>query len=132
MGRYRSFHLLLKWYEVVWLVVAPSSGIPQHWQTSCRGDPSSVLMETSKIPESRLSVSGFGVVSPFSQRDTACRETKTFSASSLCDSPFFYSQIMQNILYIHTKFLLAASVAQIHPAGKQLPVSIAGIGEKMG
>ena len=47
------------------------------------------MIETSKTFESSFSVSTFGVVSPVSQRDTACRVTNTFSASSSCDSPFF-------------------------------------------
>lgn len=67
---------------------ASSSGIPQHWQTSCRGEPKSVLIDTSKSLESSLSVSVFGTVSPFSQRETACRVTNSFSASSSCDMPF--------------------------------------------
>lgn len=66
---------------------ASSSGIPQHWQTSCRGEPKSVLIDTSKSLESSLSVSVFGTVSPFSQRETACRVTNSFSASSSCDMP---------------------------------------------
>lgn len=64
----------------VWLpVVMPSSsGMPQHWQMSCRGVPSSVLMDTSNSAESSFKVSVFGTVSPVSQRETACRVTKPF------------------------------------------------------
>lgn len=71
------------------MIESSSSGMPQHWQISCRGEPRSVLIETSKSLESSLSVSVFGTVSPFSQRETACLVTKTFSASSSCDIPFF-------------------------------------------
>ncbi len=52
---------------VVSMGYTPSaSGIPQHWQISCLGEPSSVLMETSKSFESSFRVSIFGVVSPVS------------------------------------------------------------------
>ena len=57
-----------------------SRGIPQHWQISCWGEPRRVLMETSNSFERSFSVSVFGIVSPFSQRDTAWRVTWTFSA----------------------------------------------------
>ena len=58
------------------------SGIPQHWQTSCLGDPSNVLIETPNSFESSFSVSVFGCVSPVSQRLTACLVTIRRSASS--------------------------------------------------
>ena len=57
------------------------------WQMNCRGVPSSVLMDTSNSAESSFKVSVFGTVSPVSQRETACRVTKTFSASSSCERP---------------------------------------------
>lgn len=46
-------------------------GIPQHWQISCLGEPSRVLMETSNSLESSFKVSVLGTVSPVSQRETA-------------------------------------------------------------
>ena len=63
--------------------------MPQHWQTSLCGEPSRVLMDTLNRFDSCFSVSVFGTVSPFSQRETAWRVTKTLSASSSCDRPFF-------------------------------------------
>ena len=48
-----------------------------------------IARDTPKKAESSFSVSVFGTVSPVSQRDTACRVTNTFSASSSCDIPFF-------------------------------------------
>ena len=64
------------------LISESSSGMPQHWQTSFCGEPSSVFMDTSKNRESSFSVSVLGTVSPFSQRDTACRVTNSFCANS--------------------------------------------------
>ena len=55
---------------------------------SCRGAPSRVLIETSYNLDRSFSVSVFGVVSPVSQRETACRVTKTCSASCSCERPF--------------------------------------------
>ena len=46
-------------------------------------------MDTSNSLESSFSVSIFGMVSPFSQRETACRVTKTFLANSSCEMPTF-------------------------------------------
>lgn len=68
-------------------LICQCCGMPQHWQISCRGEPRSVLIDTLKNAESSLSVSTFGVVSPVSQRDTACRVTKIFAASSSCERP---------------------------------------------
>ena len=45
--------------------------LPQHWQISCLGEPSRVLMETSNSLESSFKVSVLGTVSPVSQRETA-------------------------------------------------------------
>ncbi len=55
---------------------ASSNGIPQHGQTSCPGEPGSVSKETSTNFDTRLRVSIFGVVPPFSQRETAGRGYK--------------------------------------------------------
>lgn len=49
-------------------------------------------METLNYFERSLRVSVFGIVSPFSHRDTACLVTMTFLASSSCDSLFFFAQ----------------------------------------
>ena len=73
-----------------WAFVPPkylNSGMPQHWQTSLCGEPNRVLIDTLNRFESCFSVSVFGTVSPFSQRETAWRVTKTFSASSSRSSP---------------------------------------------
>ena len=53
------------------LVLSSSSGMPQHWQISLRGEPKRVLIETSNSFDNSFNVSVLGVVSPFSQRDTA-------------------------------------------------------------
>ena len=70
-------------------MIESSRGMPQHWHISWRGEPSNVLMETLKHFDRSFSVSVLGTVSPFSQRDTACLVTNTFSARSSCDKPFF-------------------------------------------
>ena len=54
----------------------------QHWQINSLGEPKSVLIETSNNFDNNFKVSVLGVVSPFSQRDTAWRVTNIFSASS--------------------------------------------------
>ena len=104
-------------------MVESSSGIPQHWQISCRGEPKSVLIETSKNFDSSFSVSAFGIVSPFSQRDTACLVTWTFSASSSCERPFFVrsSRITSFVSIINHR--LVKSIIQICYGNKQLAVA---------
>ena len=47
----------------------------------------------------------FGTVSPFSRRDSACRVTKIFSASSSCDRPFFVLS-SYNTSFVFIKSLL--------------------------
>ena len=67
--------------------LSSSMGIPQHWQTSLKGSPRSVWMDTPKKSDSCRSVSIPGRVAPVSQRDTACRVTWSFSASASWESP---------------------------------------------
>lgn len=69
-------------------MLVSSSGMPQHWQTNCRGEPNSVLMDTSNSLESSFKVSVLGTVSPVSQRETACRVTWTCCASCSWESPW--------------------------------------------
>ena len=71
------------------LNISSFSGIPQHWHICCRGAPRSVFIDTSNTSLSSFSVSVFGTVSPFSQRETACRVTISLCASSSCESPLF-------------------------------------------
>ena len=80
-----------------------------HWQISFLGSPKSVLIETSNSLDKSLSVSVLGMVSPFSQRDTACLVTIILSASSSCDIPlsvrsfkiiFFVSIIITSVIFI--------------------------------
>ena len=85
MGVYSTAYSI---YNIL-LMISSSSGMPQHWQISRFGEPSSVLMETPKRFESSFRVSVFGTVSPVSQRDTACRVTWIFSARSSWEKPFF-------------------------------------------
>ena len=70
-------------------MLSSASGMPQHWQINSLGEPSNVLMDTSNSFDNRFNVSVFGIVSPLSQRDTACLVTNILSASSSCESPAF-------------------------------------------
>lgn len=63
------------------------SGMPQLWHTSVCGFPRSVLIETRNSFEMRCNVSRFGVVSPRSHRETACRVTNSRCAISFWESP---------------------------------------------
>lgn len=63
------------------------SGMPQLWHTSVCGFPRSVLIETRNSFEMRCNVSRFGVVSPRSHRETACRVTNSRYAISFWESP---------------------------------------------
>ena len=109
------------------MIESSSSGIPQHWQISFLGSPSSVLIETSNSLDNSLRVSVFGTVSPFSQRDTACLVTITFSASSSWDQPLFVrsSKITFLVSIAYTSVIGVLIITERCFCGKQPAVSFA-------
>ena len=73
-------------------------GMPQLWHARSVWYPSRALMDTLNRSEMAFRVSISGTVSPRSQRDTACRVTKSFSAISFWERPAFFRRSVNTSL----------------------------------
>lgn len=88
------------------------------------GSPKSLLIDTLNSLDNSFNVSILGIVSPFSQRDTACLVTMTLVANSSWDKPLFLwsSKIMSFVSISCTS--LGDMIAEMEMVGKQLRVSL--------
>ena len=80
--RYRSFCLPERSLSCLKLTFFQQYILIKLVQDVYKRQPKRVLMDTSNSFDNNFKVSVLGTVSPFSQRDTACRVTITFCANS--------------------------------------------------